>query len=123
MNAVAIPRYRRIKQMIKDDVRHGADLRDYMLEPDECVTFIEEEETNWDQSVAVAMNLHEAVAELATTPGKLKTFERFDKLCRKLMQGTMSVEELCEWRDIQRAALIDHVSALARREVEQEMPA
>jgi hypothetical protein len=123
MSAVLKQRYRRVKTEMLENIKHGAPLEDYTLEPDECVRWIAEEESKWDLSVALAMNWHEAIGELAFDKTKVKTFERLDALLEKLMLGTMTADELCEWRDIQRATLIDFCSNWARHEAEQEMPA
>jgi hypothetical protein len=122
MAAVLKTAWRRVKTDMIEDIKHGAPVEEYELEADECVRWIEEEETNWDTSVAVSMNLQEAMSELSTDTTKCKTFEKFEALTRKLMLGTMTADELCEWRDIQRAALIDHCSAWARRVAEREVP-
>jgi len=118
-------KYRRLRDQILDDIESGADPDDYTLEADECITWCDEE----DPGQMFAYHFVEAVNELWRMPEdpraralKVKVRDRFEALTRKVMEGNMTVEELCEWRDIQRAAVIDYISNWARVEIARELP-
>lgn len=115
MNAVTKPRWTRLKNQIIDNVKHGAPLEDYQLEPDECVTWVDEE---CEEQQTVSHHFIEAVSCIWVSGNQLP---KFDALTRKLLLGTMTADELCEWRDIQRAAMIDYCSRWARGKVTEEM--
>ena len=114
----AVPKYRRLKTVLTDDVKHGAPLEMLTLEADECVTWSDEE----GHGELFAEHWLDALSDLWAKDANPKTRTRFDALTCRLMRGTMTPDELIEWRDIQRAAAIDYFSAWARREIEQELP-
>jgi hypothetical protein len=112
LNAVMKPQWQRLLTTLIDQVKHGAPLELMELEPDECVKWIAEESE--DQ---LGSHMLDAMSDAYVTP---KIGNRYDTLCAKLMVGTMTADELCEWRDMHRAALIDMCSKWARKKVEEE---
>lgn len=118
MNAVVKPKWRRLKTELVEDVKFGAPLETLRLEADECVTWADEE----GQGELFAHHFLDGVAEIWDKDFDPNVRKRFDDLCKKVMDGTISADELIEWRDIQRAAVIDYFSAWARNAVEQELP-
>jgi hypothetical protein len=113
MNAVVRPQWQRLLTTLMDQVKHGAPLEMLELEADECVTWIaEESQDNFGSQMLDAMS------DAYVRP---KIGNRFDMLSIKLMLGTMTADELCEFRDIQRAAMIDMCSKWARRKIEETL--
>jgi hypothetical protein len=113
MSAQLIPRYRRVLDELKEQVQYDRyPIERITLEGEECVRWIAEEDTK--DTITGAM-LH------AISDFDAKKLAKCDALIAKLMIGTMTVDELCEWRDMQRSSLIDYCSRLARRKVELEL--
>jgi hypothetical protein len=113
MNAVALPRYRRLLDELKEQVQYDRyPIERITLEGEECVRWCVEEDTK--DTITGAM-LH------AISDFDAKKLARCDVLVAKLMLGTMTADELIDWRDLQREALIDYCSRLARRKVELEL--
>jgi hypothetical protein len=113
MNAVVKPQWQRLLTTLIDQVKHGAPLEMLELEADECVTWItEESQDNFGSQMLDAMS--DAYV-------KPKIGNRYDVLSIKLMVGTMTADELCEYRDIHRAAMIDMCSTWARRKIEESL--
>ena len=85
------------------------------LECDECLRWIAEEAAKPN---AVTDTIAEALLELE---GKKLT--KSDSLITKMMTGVMTADELIEWRDLMRSALIDHCSDWARKAIELQLDA
>lgn len=110
----AVPQWKRLKTQLIEDVRYGAPPDYIELTPVECVQWIDEESEH-----LIGYEMLDAMGEAYMRD---KTRDRYNLLCTRLMDGSMTADELCEYRDMHRAALIDMCSKWARREVEKESP-
>jgi hypothetical protein len=114
MNAVVKPVYKRVLDELKDSVRYDRiPLETIVLEAEECIRWIDEE---GKKPETLTYYMTDAVAEL---DGKKQA--KSDALIAKLLTGTMTADELIEWRDLQRSALIDYCTDWARRKVDLEL--
>lgn len=113
MNAVVKPQWQRLLTTLTEDVKHGAPLEMLELESDECITWIAEESQD-----SLGSGMLDAMSDAYIAP---KVGNRYDALCTKLLLGTMTADELCEYRDMHRAAMIDMCSKWARRKIDESL--
>jgi hypothetical protein len=114
MNAVVQAPYKRVKDELRDTVKYDRyPIERITLEGEECVRWIVEE---CKSPETITYYLTDAMNEWEG-----KKLAKSDALIAKLMSGTMTADELIEWRDILRAALIDYCSDWARKAIELQL--
>jgi hypothetical protein len=114
MNALVQPLYKSLRNELRDNVRYDrVPLETITLEGDECIRWLVEEDHKDD---GITTHLLQAIGDLEG-----KQLAKANVLLAKLMTGAMTADELMEWRDMQRAALIDYCSSWARKVVEEEL--
>jgi hypothetical protein len=113
LNAVVKPKWQRLRTELTQSVTlDRVPLETITLEAEECLRWLDEE----GKEGSLTWYLMDSVNELE---GKKRA--KFDVLIAKLMTGAMTADELIDFRDLQRSALIDYCSSWARRVVEEEL--
>ena len=111
MNAVVQAPRMSVKDELYHEVKYGRyPIEHITLEAEECIQWIAEEDKEGE---TITWYLMHAMSDLEG-----KKLAKSDALIAKLMTGAMTADELIEWRDLMRSALIDHCSSGARTQVE-----
>jgi hypothetical protein len=102
-----------VLDMIVDDVRHGATLRTYELEPHDCVHFLNE--AGWPIGDWVLDSCGEKYAR------DDKWRAKFDAIWTRILNGKETFDDMGDLRDLMRNATIEVTSKSARTMAEDAL--